>query len=94
MKLILCPLDACWDIVTLRNEPTFCHCRQSWGQWVDNLNATYGGKAVPLAIGDRSLIEAKLKHRRQVGPRKNGFNFDGWVMPKSRPGFDREEEGS
>lgn len=56
MKLLFCP--HCHDIRALHVHRTACKCKRSWGRYVDNRIAEYGGQAVPIGIDNSSLSDA------------------------------------
>lgn len=57
MKLLLCP--SCSSIFNLRiNVIQSCFCGKSSGEYVDNINATYYGKAIPLGFDNNSFMAA------------------------------------
>jgi len=75
MKLIYCP--ACQDVVRLLFEKRKCSCGKSWGLYVDDIDASIGGEAVPLGISNYSLQNA-LDDRKKRGL---GTSFDSFVIP-------------
>jgi hypothetical protein len=80
MKLILCPV--CQDVRKLRQTATTCQCGASWGYYEkDGLNATIGGKAIPLGFANSSLVAA-IKNRPQEGW---GERFEAFVIPVECP---------
>lgn len=79
MKLIFCP--QCRDIVALHRQLRTCLCGRAYGQYVDEVNAIYGGGAVPLGIANASLAHA-LQHRPESG---RGVRFEAFVIPKRCP---------
>lgn len=84
MKLIFC--HKCGDVVCLiKEEPRFCKCRESVGQYINNLDAWYEGKhAVPLGFNNFSLINALGKQPKDG----MGERFEAFVIPKVCPTFD------
>jgi len=86
MKLIYCP--QCHDVVKLDFMERTCECRASYGYYEDDLNAIYGGSAVPLGFANSSLVKA-VKNQPDKGM---GENFEAFVIPKSCPTFVWEEE--
>lgn len=98
MKLFLCP--KCADVQKMAhhdwNVTRTCHCGASWGRYVDELCAEYGGDAVPLGFANRSLLYA-VQHQPEDGW---GETFEAFVIPGKcltceRKDHDRQrEEGS
>lgn len=84
MKLLLCP--SCQDVRKLLKSRTTCQCGSSWGQYTDGLNATIGGKAIPLGFANSTLVTA-LRNRPESG---DGSRFTAFVIPKCVPTI-REE---
>ena len=77
MKLIFCP--ECQDVRKMRaGVPVSCQCGLSWGRYIDDLNAVYGGEAVPIGIANPSLATA-IEYRPDSGA---GTKFDAFVIPK------------
>ena len=76
MKLFFCP--HCQDVMKLQDEERACKCGRSWGRYVDGLNATIGGSAVPIGFGNGSLADA-LEARPDDG---KGSTFLAFVIPK------------
>ena len=81
MKMIYCP--HCDDIRKLHSKPVLCECRRSWGHYIDDLNAVYGGEAVPLGLANSTFNNA-LKNRPDNGL---GERFCAFVIPVSCPTF-------
>lgn len=79
MKLLLCP--ECKDVRKLLFTKTQCECGLSWGQYQDNLNASIGGKAIPLGFANSTLVEA-VRSRPDTG---DGVPFVAFVIPRSVP---------
>jgi hypothetical protein len=77
VKLILCP--SCHDVVKLLTKARTCDCGASWGKYTDNLNAVYGGDAIPLGFANGSLVKA-IKDQPNEG---NGKEFLAFVIPKN-----------
>ena len=84
MKLIFCP--QCYDVVKLDSMERTCKCKASYGYYEDDLNAVYGGAAVPLGFANASLVKA-VRNQPDSGM---GENFEAFVIPKSCPTFVRE----
>lgn len=89
MKLLFCP--KCQDVVRLFQKRKVCECGASWGEYIDNLYATYGGEAIPLAIGWTSFLNA-LAVRDDKDHRFLGPTFEGWVVPESSDRFVKEND--
>ncbi len=82
MKLIFCP--ECWDVVKLDVDSVRkCKCEKSSGVYLDDLNATYSGSAVPLGFSNPSLARA-LRSQPDFAP---GRVFDAFVIEKNCPTF-------
>lgn len=84
MKLLFCA--QCNDVVALREYRRKCSCRKSWGQYIDNINAIIGGKAIPLGFANESLTAA-LRNQPQHAP---GKRFDAFVIEKECPRIEKE----
>ncbi len=88
MKLFFCENPKCYDIVLLRQgKRRTCECGQSWGEYVDDLNAVIGGRAVPLGFDNRSFVAA-LKKRPEYG---QGKTFEAFFIPKHCPTVEHEK---
>jgi len=61
MKLLMC--TECGDIFNLKYETKTCTCRKTEGRYIDQLNATYNGPAIPIGFANTSFLEAS---RRQT----------------------------
>jgi hypothetical protein len=86
MKLLFCP--NCGDIVKLHGENTVCECGRSWGHYLkDGLHATYGGEAIILGIGNKSL--SQVMHKGGGSPK-----ISCWVIDPSLPDCHIEKEDS
>lgn len=79
MKLIVCP--KCSYVFGLKQEPLFCLCGKSGGEYIDNLNAVIWGDAIPLGFANWSFIAA-LREQPESGM---GKNFEAFVIPKVCP---------
>jgi hypothetical protein len=88
MKLIYCP--ECSDLVTLTPDTVKRECRSkcSWGHYLqdDNINAVYGGKAVPIGINSHNLDSA-IECQLDDVP----LHFSAYIVPKNCETFKREE---
>lgn len=85
MKLIFC--KRCEDVIKCTNKCRTCQCGASGGQYLDDLNAVYWGKAVPLGFANSSLVYA-LRNQPQRG---DGCRFEAFVIPKICPTFTKED---
>jgi len=56
MKLIFCP--DCQDIRKIGHNNTYCACGASYGRYLDDINAEYGGLALPFGMSNPSLYRA------------------------------------
>ena len=89
MKLLLCP--QCSDVIKLKvQERRTCDCGASHGMYVDDLNAEYGGKAIPLGFSNPSLLEALKERDRQIrdgveADKRWGITFDAFTIPTGAP---------
>ncbi len=88
MKLLFCP--HCQDVLKLRFEQRTCECGQSWGHYEDQEHARLGGAAIPLGIGNRSLVDA-LESRPADG---QGTPFLAFVIPVQCPSITDDGHGS
>lgn len=88
MKLLFCP--HCQDVLKLRFEQRSCECGKSWGRYEDEEHARIGGAAVPLGIGNRSLVDA-LEIRPADG---KGATFLAFVIPVQSPSITDEGHGA
>ena len=85
MKLIFCM--NCFDLVHLKGFIQRCQCGESYGQYTDELQATYGGeKCIPVGINNHSFISA-LKNQPEGGM---GKRFEAFVIPKACPTMKKE----
>lgn len=85
MKLLYC--RHCGDVFGLREQLRRCVCGQSWGQYLDRLNAEYGGEhAVMLGISN-PMFHSALHDQRTVGDQVDGRGrrFDAFVIPDGAP---------
>lgn len=87
MKLIFCPV--CHDMHKLQiTENVECLCGESWGHYSeDGLNASYGGKAVPVGIANSSFVKA-INDQPKNGM---GKTFEAFVIPAECDTFKKEE---
>jgi len=56
MKLLMC--TECNDIFNLKYKTKACTCGKTEGRYVDDLNATYSGPAIPIGFANTSFLEA------------------------------------
>lgn len=61
----------------MRYERRVCECGRSWGLYETVEQARIGGAAIPLGIGNRSLVDA-LEDRPAEG---DGSRFLAFVIP-------------
>ena len=76
MKLLFCP--DCNDCFKLLSEPRQCKCGQSSGHYVDDINAEYSGKGIPIGFGNNSFEDA-IKNQPHDGVL--GHRFYAFVIP-------------
>jgi hypothetical protein len=77
MKLFLC--QKCGDVVRCIEKKRTCKCKKSWGRYIDELYAEYGGEhAVPLGFDNSSLTLA-VRAQPESGW---GQRFDAFVIAK------------
>ena len=76
MKLLLC--DNCQSVFSLSRKEKTCDCGACGGKYIDNLNAEFWGKAIPLGMHNFSLGTA-LSMQPQEGW---GKEFKAFVIPK------------
>lgn len=88
MKLLFCP--HCQDVLKLRFERRTCECGKSWGHYENDEDARIGGAAIPLGIGNRSLVDA-LEARPASG---QGRPFLAFVIPVACPSVTDEGHGA
>lgn len=92
MKLLYCP--RCEDVMKLQiargpNTRTACRCLSSYGYYKDDgIHAVYGGEAVPLGFGNRSLARA-IQEWPLKGER--GWRFDAFTIPVDAPTIEFEK---
>jgi len=80
MKLLYCP--HCQDIKKLQEKRyTFCNCLESFGAYINQLDAQYFGSAIPLGIDNQSFVKA-LRLRPDTGL---GMRFEAFVIPHECP---------
>lgn len=80
MKLLYC--RQCGDVLRLYGIRRTCRCGSSWGYYLeDDLNAAFGGLAIPLGFTNESFNDA-LRNRSQDG---NGSRFVAFVIPRDCP---------
>ena len=85
MKLILCP--HCQDVRKLDAELTICRCGKSCGKYLNDLDAVYGGSAIPLGFENSSLVSA-IRHQPKQGM---GERFTAFVIPKECPTYEKAQ---
>lgn len=64
------------DVVKISSpdNPHFraCECGESWGRYTDDVNAEYGGQAIPFGINNLSF---------HLAIRGELLSFEGWFYP-------------
>lgn len=60
MKYLYCKV--CKDFLAMKSEISFCSCKQTSGQYVDDLYAKYSGECIPVAIPNSQIEQAIRKH--------------------------------
>lgn len=86
MKLIFC--EKCKDVVAIRPQKRSCFCGASWGQYLNSLDAVFGGESIPLGFANSSFLEA-LRDQPTTG---SGAVFMAFVIEKNCPTFRRDAE--
>lgn len=74
MKLLLC--IECSDVFSLTYDEKKCGCGKTSGKYVDKLNATYSGSAIPLGFNNRSLIDSVVEYHKTG----KGIDFTAFVI--------------
>jgi hypothetical protein len=96
VKLLLCL--KCQDVQKLAMYPeaAWCSCRSSWGQYVNDLDAEFGGEhAMLLGIHNSSLAHA-IRDQLRLGDITEGWHaglgrkFEAFIIPESAPTVRRE----
>lgn len=80
VKLVFCP--ACEDLVKLLGRRRACRCGRSWGRYIGDRRAKYGGLAVPLGISNGAFADAY----RSRGPEAKPM-FAAFFFPANAPTF-------
>ncbi len=62
----------------------YCTCKQSYGKYIDNLNATISLTAIPIGINNTSFVDA-LKQRPYLMKGGPGCRFEAFVIPDECP---------
>ncbi len=62
MKLLLC--KECSDVFSITFDDKKCGCGKTTGKYLDNINATYSGPAVPLGFNNRTLISSVIEFEK------------------------------
>ena len=86
MKLLFC--RECEDIFNLSFREKNCSCGKTKGKYLDNLNATYSGPAVPLGFSNLTFAQAIRRHSKKK--LIHGDNFTAFVIPKDCLTFKKE----
>lgn len=77
MKLLLC--RNCGDIFPLLKQHRECSCGETYGKYLDDLNAEYcGDHAVPLGFANSTFLKAL----REQPARGMGVEFTAFVIAK------------
>ena len=56
MKLLYC--KKCHDIFRIHKEITYCQCKETFGKYLNRINAVYSGSGIPLGIANESFKSA------------------------------------
>ena len=87
MKLLFC--TECCDVFSLKQEQVkSCSCGLSSGKYIDEVNATYTGKGVPLGFVNMQFIHA-IKYQPKKGM---GKVFTAFVISEDCETFVKEEK--
>lgn len=70
-------------------EKRYCKCKESSGNYTDELNVVIHGKAVPIGFANLSFVKA-LRGITEVSV-KGGIVFEAFVIPESSRTVKREE---
>lgn len=70
----------------LEDKKTHCTCGESWGYYIDKINAFYGGLAIPLGINNMFFKNA-ISNQPEEG---DGKIFESFVIPKKCKTFIKE----
>lgn len=77
MKLLLCP--ECDDLFNLHFEIRTCRCGKSSGRYINDVNAEYRGKAIPIGFANSSLGSAIRRYKVDAG----NHEFVAFTIPAS-----------
>lgn len=83
MKLFFC--ISCHDLVRMFDNKRTCKCKKSWGKYIDEINATIGGEAVPIGVDNNTFAKAI---RAKDAPR--GLEFNAFVIGMNSDRVTRE----
>ena len=93
MKLLFC-LE-CQDVRKLRIKQAdddfndhCCKCGLSWGFYTDNINARYGGEAIPFGFANSEIALALSRWRIDKG----NHTFTAFTIPDSADSITRKKE--
>lgn len=86
MKLILC--KKCQDVFKLQKKTRYCKCKESYGKYLDNLNAIYHGPCIPIGFSNSSLLNAI----RQQSYSRESVIFEAFTIPEECYTFKRTKE--
>jgi hypothetical protein len=95
MKLVLC--GDCFDVFKLDRRMRYCKCKNVKGRYLkDNLHAEVSGRAISIALGNGSVVEAIGKmqsYRSETDDKANRSDYIrecridyAWVRPNEGPG--------
>jgi hypothetical protein len=96
MKLLMC--TECGDIFNLKYKTKLCSCRKTEGRYVDELNATYSGPAIPIGFANTSFLEAsrrqslinEIEQDSSEEPRVwAGEEFTAFIIPEWAPSLEK-----
>lgn len=65
MKLLFCP--ECDDLFSLHFEIRVCRCGKSSGRYMNDVNAEYLGRAIPVGVSNSSLGSAIRRYKTDAG---------------------------
>ena len=94
MKLLMC--IECNDIFNLKYIAKSCTCGKTEGRYIDNLNATYSGPAIPIGFANTSFLEASRRQTfMNVMERESkdiccaGEEFTAFIIPEWASSLDK-----
>lgn len=86
MKLLFC--YNCAMVFSLSKTYRECNCGQTWGKYLDNREAVYGGAGIPIGFNNIEFLTA-MEQQSDTG---EGREFSAFVMPKTCRTFTREND--